>query len=276
NFAVLLAFALGAQAHMEMESPAPLRSKFNKNAKTVDNDLTAPIGRAQFPCKGYLTDLGTDAGASVATYAPGSSQTFTITGGAEHGGGSCQISLSYDKGASFTVIKSIIGGCPASGKAFAFNVPSDAPSGDAVLAWTWFNKIGNPEMYMNCASVTIGSASKEKRADSVAFSARPGMFVANLDNGCKSKQEGGIVVFPNPGPDVEGSTTGDSGISGTCAAVNGVGGDTGSGSGGSAPASSVSQAPAASTQTPVTSAAPATSEAPAASAAPATSESPVT
>ncbi|EHK43392.1 hypothetical protein TRIATDRAFT_85794 [Trichoderma atroviride IMI 206040] len=30
-------------------------------------------------------------------------------------------------------------------------LPNDTPAGDALFAWTRFNKIGNRERYMNCA-----------------------------------------------------------------------------------------------------------------------------
>ena len=56
-----------------------------------------------------------------------------------HNGGSCQLALSYDRGASWSVIKSFIGGCvrPLAGadQTFRFTVPAGAPRGDALLAW---------------------------------------------------------------------------------------------------------------------------------------------
>lgn len=60
------------------------------------------------------------------------------------------------------VIHSIEGGCPANvdgnlpadpngdgASTFQFSIPDGINPGDYVLAWTWFNKIGNREMYMN-------------------------------------------------------------------------------------------------------------------------------
>lgn len=55
-----------------------------------------------------------------------------------HNGGSCQVSLSFDEGKTFTVIKSYIGDCPhASGgnQNFEFTIPSSTPSGQAIFAW---------------------------------------------------------------------------------------------------------------------------------------------
>lgn len=137
-----------AAAHMEMVFPPPLKSKFNPLAKAtgnIDSDMTSPISGANYPCKGYQSLLGTAEGASVVTFAPGTKYNFTITGGAYHMGGSCQASLSYDKGKTFTVIQSIVGECPtATGGSFDFTVPTDAPAGkDVLFAWTWFNEVGN-------------------------------------------------------------------------------------------------------------------------------------
>ncbi|TVY42279.1 hypothetical protein LOCC1_G005942 [Lachnellula occidentalis] len=257
--AILAALALGstgAMAHMEMSFPPPLRSKYNTNAKNADYSMTSPLsGAAQFPCKGYQTDMAdtSGAGASVITWAPGAKANFTVVGGATHSGGSCQAALSYDTGKSFTVIQSYIGNCPmTSGQNFDFTIPSDAKTGSALFAWTWFNKVGNREIYMNCASVTIGAASKKRTILSerdTAFSARPGLFVANVDNGCTTV-EGTDLSFPDPGPDVTGTAGATGTLTGTCAAVNGVGGpsvSTGTKSGGSSsPAASGSSAPSAS------------------------------
>jgi len=112
--------------------------------------------------------------------------------------------LSFDGGKTFQVIHSYIGHCPIVGDStFPFKVPSDTPSGKALFAWSWFNQIGNREMYMNCASINIVGAKKirgstEARA---GLSSRPNLFVANVGNGCTTV-EGRDTKFPNPGPDV--------------------------------------------------------------------------
>ncbi|KAG9247132.1 hypothetical protein BJ878DRAFT_219858 [Calycina marina] len=231
NYTLLaLAVAFGVQlsyAHMEMQYPAPLRSKFNAlvSSGNADYSMTSPLtGPSQFPCKGYQSDLGTAAGGSTATFAAGSTNNFTITGGADHDGGSCQAALSYDGGESFTVIHSYIGNCPGAGTtSYDFTVPSDAASGAALFAWTWYNKVGNREIYQNCASITISGASSKVKRATTAFSARPDMFVANLDNGCTTIETTDLT-FPEPGPDVTGTGTTVAGtLTGTCAAVNGIG-----------------------------------------------------
>jgi hypothetical protein len=208
----LLALAAGlasvVSAHMEMTFPPPFKSKANPHAgQDVDYGMTSPLSAdgSNVPCKGYHSLVGTEAGKPTADFAPGQSYDIKITGGANHNGGSCQASLSYDKGKTWTVIHSYIGNCPVSGESsYPFTVPSDAPGGEAIFAWTWFNKVGNREMYMNCAAVNIGggsAAGSARRQASSAFSSRPAMFVANVNNGCKVL-ETTDVDFPNPGPDV--------------------------------------------------------------------------
>ncbi|PWW71881.1 Lytic polysaccharide monooxygenase, partial [Tuber magnatum] len=120
---------------------------------------------------------------------------FTLSGTAVHGGGSCQASISEDGGKTFRVIRSYVGGCPAVGKSFEFVVPKEAKSGDALFAWTWFNNVGNREMYMNCAAVTISDGGSK------GLSHLPEIFQANLGSGCETVP-GKDLLFPAPGNDV--------------------------------------------------------------------------
>ena len=82
------------------------------------------------------------------------------------GGGSCQVSLTTDnpatKNSKWQVIHSIEGGCPARNQAgnagespdpidpdtYKYSIPTGINPGKYTLAWTWFNKVGNREMYM--------------------------------------------------------------------------------------------------------------------------------
>lgn len=230
----MLAMAVApATAHMEMISPAPWRSKNNPNTPEPERDYsyTSPLDASgsNYPCKGYNSVLGTPLGASVAEWAPGSSQKFELAGTATHGGGSCQALFSFDGGNTFKVVRSIEGNCPDI-KSWDFTVPHDAPAGEAVFAWTWFNRLGNREMYMNCATVTIGSnGTGRRRANSASLSSLPANFEANIGNGC-STTEGGDVIFPNPGPDyIQGSSNPLPPV-GSCGGGGG-GGSSGSGSG---------------------------------------------
>jgi len=205
--AFLAAFAAGASAHIQVIDPPVLRGKTNPNAVNIDFNMVAPLleNGSNFPCKGYLSDLGSPAGASTISYAAGQQASFKLEGlEAAHNGGSCQVSLSFDGGKSWKVIKSFIGNCVRSAggnvfdanQTYDFTIPADAKAGEALWAWSWFNQSGNREMYMNCAAVTITGSGTSTLND------RPDMFVANVANGC-STAEGNDVEFPNPGADVE-------------------------------------------------------------------------
>lgn len=172
--------------------------------------MTNPLipSGANYPCKGYHT-TGQDK--TQATFAAGGAYTMSVMGTATHLGGSCQLSLSYDNGKTFRVIKSIIGNCPIAMK-YDFVVPQDAPAAkDALFAWTWFNYEGNREMYMNCARVAITNLKKRSRVEvaarqvgdnTAALVQLPQNFVCNLANGCVTVA-GVNVEFPNPGPSVQ-------------------------------------------------------------------------
>jgi hypothetical protein len=219
-------FVATVQGHMIMNTPQPF------NAAALNNSPLDGSG-SDFPCKfgaAYSANAGNTPSTSMAI---GSIQPLKFTGGATHGGGSCQISVTYDKiptkSSVFKVIHSIEGGCPAQGVAgnagndakapgptdYTFPIP-DIPTGDAVIAWTWFNKIGNREMYMNCAPVTIAAGSAKRheleqdplanatqlvQRDQAKFNALPDMFVANIGNGCKT-EDSADVLFPSPGDSV--------------------------------------------------------------------------
>lgn len=229
-------------AHMQLSKPYPIRSPLNKEGKgEKDYSYTNPLSTSgsDYPCKGYAKDDFE----AVDTWAPGSSQEMTLEGSAVHDGGSCQLALTYDQGKTFKVIESIEGDCPID-KKYQFDVPSDAPSGDALFAWTWFNKVGNREMYMNCAMITIGGSSNRNAAlDSESreakeapkqtlddkttekgpnnkantqttsakngFDSLPDLFVANVDQAGKCVTiEGEAVHFPKPGPKLIGKADG--------------------------------------------------------------------
>ncbi|KAF4626483.1 hypothetical protein G7Y89_g11677 [Cudoniella acicularis] len=225
---VFLGLAAVGSSHMIMNTPPPYK---------VDNSPLLANG-ADFPCKNTFTG-----GSGTTSMAIGSVQPLKFTGGATHGGGSCQISVTYDttitKSSTWKVIHSIEGGCPVQNQAgnigedanaldpdtYSFTVPSALPTGTATLAWTWFNKIGNREMYMNCApiSITAGTSKRDEEEDlmarnitqlverdQAAYNALPNMFVANVGNGCGT-QDSKDLLFPNAGDSVEtltGSSTG--------------------------------------------------------------------
>jgi len=249
--AIMLAMSMEVRAHMHLAYPLQLQAQANPFSTTVDTNIDAPLASdgSNFPCKNAQIATGA-ALTSVATWTTGSKVNFTVAGGAPHGGGSCQASLSFDGAKTFIVVHSYIGGCPLSaGQNFDFTVPADSPIGSAIFAWTWVNLIGNREFYMACSSITVAAGSGATPA--VAFNSRPTIFVANLGNGCKTI-ENANPVFPNPGPDVTIVNAGAAGfgISGTCSAVKGNGGTVASG--GSSPQSSSSSQVAVSSEKPTT------------------------
>lgn len=190
-------------AHVAMVEPSTVFQAVGTNSSPLDPD------GANYPCFVTTGSVG-----DLPEYAPGSQQTIGLMGSAIHGGGSCQVSVTYDnpptKDSVFRVIKSYEGACPSgstSGNLAAnpelglpgldYTLPSHMPSGPAVVAWTWFNKIGNREMYMRCAPIKIGGSNVDK----TKYNALPEIFKANIGNGC-STSEMYDVKFPNPGADL--------------------------------------------------------------------------
>jgi hypothetical protein len=212
-----------ALCHVQMTWPAPLRSKYNPSTPNnlIDYSIASPLSASgsNFPCKGYHNDPDQ---LPSAHYTAGSTYNVTLLGEATHGGGSCQLSLSYDKGQTFRVIKSMIGGCPKT-LTYDFTVPSYAPSGEALFAWTWQNKVGNREFYMDCAVVQIDSADggQQRRQDShETIDSLPGIWKAAMKsvNSCETV-EGENPVYPHPGSDVvygDGMDSSSSATGGDC------------------------------------------------------------
>ena len=199
-----------------MSNPYPLRSPLNKESSgQKDYSYTNPLSTdgSDYPCKGYAQDKFN----SVATYSPGKEYDLELQGSATHNGGSCQIGLSYDQGKTFRVIHSMLGECPKA-KKYKFKIPQDAKHGEALLSWTWFNKVGNREMYMNCAQVTIGGGPSKRQESARSLNRRggidslPEIFQANNNGPGKCRTiEGQAVNFPKPGPSVEGKAGDDNG-----------------------------------------------------------------
>jgi hypothetical protein len=247
-FAAVLAMASSTSAHMFLQNPVPFSG--------VSKSPLDPSG-SNFPCQGsgyQITSMNEWTVGSDVTVSFPSDQTAT------HGGGSCQISVTKDqkptKDSVWKVIHSIEGGCPTTNAgninnpkdlgSFPFKVPSELPEGEMTMAWTWFNKVGNREMYMNCAPIKVSGGTGK------GFEELPDMVTCNIsgDAGCKTK-EGNDYTFANPGKSVAKLGTGPfveiggGGASGG-GSSGGSGSTGGSDSGSSTPAPAPS-APAAST-----------------------------
>ncbi|ORY04996.1 putative endoglucanase precursor, partial [Basidiobolus meristosporus CBS 931.73] len=163
-----------AQAHMEMKKPLARRSKFNPylTIDQIDYSLSSPLGTSYpYPCR------GAPKGSSVATYNAGDKIQVELFGEATHNGGHCQFAVSYDEGKTFVVLRTIMKTCMLEGLSFDVPIPEGAPSSsNVVFAWTWINRSGNREYYMNCADITI--VGKKNNGSIVG----PKLLVANLPN----------------------------------------------------------------------------------------------
>ena len=199
-----------ASAHVKLIQPVPYGA-----ASLNTNPLQA--SGADWPCKQRdgVYDI-----TQVNIMPINSVQTIRFQGQATHGGGSCQISLTRDTpptpNSVFKVIKSIEGGCPSTNPGnvgtdpsgygadtFFFTIPDAVSPANYTLAWTWFNKIGDREMYMNCAPVTVTSASATRRRGRRTLGQRadgmdplPDMFRANSGNGCSTAESGTVLAIP--------------------------------------------------------------------------------
>ncbi|KAL2862559.1 lytic polysaccharide monooxygenase AA11 family protein [Aspergillus lucknowensis] len=210
--------ALGAsivEAHQYMVQPVP----YNYNPDSFSNAPLSADG-SDFPCR----NAGDYSVVTENHMAIGESQELAFLGTAVHGGGSCQVSITPDraptKDTKWSVIKSIEGGCVANVDenlpgansktpnpyTFNFTIPSDVEPGKYTMAYTWINRIGNREMYMDCAPITVSGGSSSKRSETTEVAKRsldnyPDMFIANI-NGCKTT-EGVDIRYPCPGNDIE-------------------------------------------------------------------------
>lgn len=279
----VLALAASTTAHMIMADPLPFgRATLN----------SSPLAPADFPCKQrsgvYDIDLGMN------QWNAGETKSVKFNGTAAHGGGSCQFSITTDseptKESQWKVIHSVEGNCltslpgnfpeiPGADPLMIRNatdipvtMPSNIPDGRYTFAWSWLNKVGNREFYMNCAPIQVGSGAGKASTQSAsqALSTLPDMFVANLPSkNTPAAAAGGLAIctttegqdfsYPNPGQSVQkgsGATLG-SDVSGPgCAAqaVMGAGaGSIGSPSAGtpSTPTQPEASKPAASSAAPV-------------------------
>ncbi|KXN72951.1 hypothetical protein CONCODRAFT_77581 [Conidiobolus coronatus NRRL 28638] len=166
--------------HMEVRSPPPRDSKFNKNTQTqnINYNLLAPVDK--YGCNQFTQT------APVATYKAGGSIQFSFAGTATHNGGSCQFGLSYD-GQNFITLKDVIGDCLIGAESYDVPIPKDAPNGNAIAGWFWINKTGNREFYMNCIDIAIEGGSDKKELSGRSIS------IANIEGRTTIPEgEGGI------------------------------------------------------------------------------------
>ncbi|KAF5018897.1 hypothetical protein F66182_9116 [Fusarium sp. NRRL 66182] len=211
--------ALHASAHVIMIEPHPY------NLDTEPLYQTWPLSAdLPFPCQGRFQHAE-----EITEVTAGTTQTVKFWGSAVHGGGSCQFSVGYGETPpkdpkDWHTIYSIIGGCPAEAEGniptdskdphgrengpqcgndkdkecarqFDIPIPKDMKNGPAVFAWTWFNKIGNREMYMVCAPIQVVGG----KDDSSFVDGLPAIFRANIPGECTIGPSGNVIGFPEPG-----------------------------------------------------------------------------
>ncbi|KAK4200087.1 hypothetical protein QBC40DRAFT_226570 [Triangularia verruculosa] len=239
----------GIQAHVVMNTPKPYGLHSGNPLLRVSPldgiTNTYPCQSKNFECT------------APTVIEAGNVTKVNFTGGAQHGGGSCQFSITYDtpengrlnENTKFKTIYTIIGGCPAVFTNGMQNLPAPyhdaeqrqdtvhcnndrgndcmrnflvpfpkfplldlsladttvaSKNGPAVFAWTWFNKIGNREMYMNCAPINItgGTGSNDNMTE---FNSLPDIFIANypghtrISNCSTGDGESQVLNIPNPG-----------------------------------------------------------------------------
>ncbi|KAG9514598.1 hypothetical protein KCV07_g8014, partial [Aureobasidium melanogenum] len=236
------AFFLTANAHLFISEPKPIPGSAPKNPLNPDGSnfpchgVALPGSGGQSMAVGSDQKLVFDAGTPIST----SPSDNPYQGGgntAVHGGGSCQISITYEtdpqkvkESTAWKVLYTIEGGCPTNAlqnldgtfqgplgeytnaiqcsdphangfnciNDFNFTIPEGVKNGQATLAWTWFNNVGNTEIYMNCVAVDITGGS-----DNADMSQFPDIFLANLGSayggGLTNRWPTQNLKFPDPG-----------------------------------------------------------------------------
>jgi hypothetical protein len=144
----LLAASL-ADAHMNLASPLPRGHRHLGHVTNIDYSLSSP---ASAPCQGKPP------APPEQTIHAGTVLRTRYEGGAAHGGGHCQYALSYDHGATWLTIHTIVERCLVGTVEHDVPLPAGLPPSDhAHLAWTWVNRVGNREYYWNCVDVRVAS-----------------------------------------------------------------------------------------------------------------------
>ena len=154
-FSLYFSFIISnTSGHIFMSSPPSRKNKYSDyytNNHLVDYNIMAPLNTNGyiFPCKGFLNGPPTQTFYS-------NTITVTLEGSAIHGGGHCQFGITFDD-THFLVLKTVIRNCLIDTMTYQFTLPSNTPSGNITIFWTWVNAIGNREYYMECADIQVNN-----------------------------------------------------------------------------------------------------------------------
>ena len=145
--------------HISMTYPPSRRnqlSEYYANIGLVNYNLRSPLNVSpdffSFPCKGFPK------GPVVATFEK-NEITITLEGTATHGGGHCQFGISYDDN-NFVVLKTVLNECLLNTMSYSYEIPTYARGDNITVFWTWINRIGNREYYMECTDVNVNNVTK--------------------------------------------------------------------------------------------------------------------
>jgi hypothetical protein len=152
-FMRLLLLIQAVTAHIQMIKPIPRQSPLGVS-EIKDYNIMAPLGTdgKTYPCQGKPK------GPVVETWQAGTSIKVNYEPKTMHDGGHCQWSISYDNEKTFVTIQTMIRTClhPSNPPEYTIPLPASLPAcTSCVFQWTWFNAIGNREMYSNCADISI-------------------------------------------------------------------------------------------------------------------------
>ncbi|KAJ2822389.1 hypothetical protein IWW50_004232 [Coemansia erecta] len=217
KIATIAALVSSAAAHMALCDPCPRFSancvqKYPLPAGVSDYDYSI---KNPIPYDGPLTKSDIPWPESATTWTAGQPVTVKFQpGGAAHGGGHCQFSISMDNGKTSAVVHEVLRYCffngPSSSNTaevleYTFTLPADVPNSDsAVLSWTFVNSHGNREYYSNQANVKIvGSTSKSYTGRQTVVANHAGYptipeFGGNYDTGLELYQNApNVTITPS-------------------------------------------------------------------------------
>ncbi|KAF9431347.1 hypothetical protein BGZ76_000425 [Entomortierella beljakovae] len=208
-FTSTLLFILSTvSAHMAISNPPAQGGPWTKNPAY---DVHAWIGfrGKPFPCGGYPAG-------PVTTYSAGEIipvrfwnfdlkdyKTFPPREGvpqARHGGGTCEFSLSYDGGKSWSVIGQYTKTCPDLYHEFPVQIPKNVPSctdsNRCLFAWSWTASFTN-QFYHHCANIIINSNNREGKLPLLDMKV---VNVMELGQDMDTHALGDKIVTPSTGP----------------------------------------------------------------------------